>query len=325
MDKLIRGIDENFARVFKKDHAFKLLDEYPEELFLGIRNNYINIYYRAASICKGKVSGGRFTAEIAKRYLNINEKQGYVNISGDELVDNYERIKHNIDTHYAEKNKEKDAQQRLVMNNNANSASEWVCIDIEYKRQRVSSEETDPGRFDIIAITKTLPHRVALIELKYGSAAIGGSSGVLKHTADWLRFNSEGQFCSHLIPEIVSIIRSYCLLRSDFPIQGIAEDMLSKEPEFYFITLDNAEDRARQTMLRYIRNDVEGFSRNNVVDVLGIDITKANKENFTPGFLFAEGGGENITHIIGDSNYRQGFDLIENMSWEELGAKYVIT
>ena len=308
MGKITRGINNEFAEIFNNTAVYDLLLKYPDELFLGIRNNYINIYYRGLSICKGKVVKGEFKAEIAKRYLDSSAPGGYTSITPGALAQHYKRIKKNIDTFYACKHKEKDAQQRLVNNNNGNPDSEWICIDIEYKKQRLSGAEADPGRFDIIAVTKAAPHRVALIELKCGVGAIGGSSGILKHACDYRRFLQSGEFENHLIPEIVDMVRSYNMI---FPECTLAdsvdsEDAFCRMPEFYFITLESRGDRARSTMRRYVRNDVERAARDNVRDKLGIDITIPNEEGFTPIFLFADGDGSDIDKIIGDSNYLIG-------------------
>ena len=68
-------------------------------------------------------------------------------------------------------------------------------------------------------------------------------------------------------------------------------------------------------MLRYIRNDIPGASKSKEANAMtkhGIDLTDTKMKNFQPVFLFTEGGGENITQIIGDGNYQQGFDSAEH-------------
>jgi len=305
MDKLTRGIDKGFAEVFKASEAYGLLQDYSYELFLGIRNDYINMYYRGLSICKGRKVCDRFEIEIAKRYLDSMADQGYETISPVELVRYYDQIKKNINDNYAEKRKEKDAQQRLVNNNNANLESAWVCVDVEYTR------ENAPGRFNIIAITKTYPHRVALIELKYGATAMGGSSGILKHAEDYLSFLKAGDFGQRLIPELSRIMRSYGMfdyIGNPYIDTATSDDGFSRTPGFYFITLKNDDDRARGTMRRYLWNNVHGAARDNVMYMLGLDITKANKENFTPVFLFSDSDGSDIVDIISNEKYNIGLD-----------------
>jgi len=229
----------------------------------------------------------------------------YKPITPSELENNYKQIKENIKD-YAEKHKEKDAQQKLINNNNANSESVWVCVDVEYARQNA------PGRFDIIAVSKTYPHRVALIELKYGSAAMGGSSGILDHTRDYIKFLEANAVTKRLIPELASIMRSYSMF--DFPYNpyietAVCKDRYCQTPEFYFITLKNDGDLARGTLRRYVRNDVDGAARENVMDECdGLDITKPNEKNFTPAFLFSESDGSDIMDIINDEKYNIGLD-----------------
>ena len=309
MEKLTRGIDRKFAAVFTKTAVYKLLIKHPRELFLGIRNNYINIYYRGLRICKGTIVDGRFRAEIASRYLGLNGSEGYVDISASELARKYRRIRKNIDKHYANMNKEKDMLQRLVNNNNGNRDSEWVCVDIKYRMQRGSGAEPDPVKFDIIAFTKVAPHRVALIELKCEAKTIGGKIGIVKHLYDYYEFFKSGDFENYLMPELIDIVRSYGRVFPDNPHMGaaISADTFSKKPEFFFITLEDTEDRAKDKLLRHIRDDVPGAAENNLTRELGFDITTQNDEGFNPIFLFSDNDSRFINMIIGDDNYQIGF------------------
>lgn len=50
------------------------------------------------------------------------------------------------------------------------------------------------GQFDILAISKEKPHKVALIELKYGSGALGGKSGIHKHIEDFKKYQDKNYF-----------------------------------------------------------------------------------------------------------------------------------
>jgi len=74
-----------------------------------------------------------------------------------------------------------------------NRNSNWFCIDVEYVKAFQNKKEKDKadfnGRFDIIAISKKKPHKIALIELKkYGNRTIGGNSGIYKHVEDFAKF-----------------------------------------------------------------------------------------------------------------------------------------
>ena len=153
-------------------------------------------------------------------------------------------------------------------------------------------------RFDIIAISKVKPFRVALIELKYGFAAIGGTSGIRKHVEDFHKFYKDKKF-EILKPELVSIIEKLGMLGVDVPssLKGIKKEDIAKEPEFYFVVLNNNPSGGRsmntpkQTTSGYLFYDKRWGCKK---------ISKSVKENgdyyaliendksFKPVFLFSK-------------------------------------
>lgn len=50
--KIIRGINEEMADALKNSCLHHLYTESQEELFFGIRNGYLNLYYNCDSIAK---------------------------------------------------------------------------------------------------------------------------------------------------------------------------------------------------------------------------------------------------------------------------------
>jgi hypothetical protein len=50
--KLTRGIGKKFAEAFKKSGLFSLYQNHNDELFIGVRNDYLNLYYNCDSIAK---------------------------------------------------------------------------------------------------------------------------------------------------------------------------------------------------------------------------------------------------------------------------------
>jgi len=116
---------------------------------------------------------------------------------------------------------------------------------MEYSKQRKNKEDGEnSGRFDIIAVSVEKPHKVVLIELKVGSGAISGESGLYKHADDWMKFlgleeGYENRFFNenredYLLKEIVEIINNKYYLDGNYPIKGCTEDEFYKEPEFKF-------------------------------------------------------------------------------------------
>ena len=294
--KITRGISDNFVDAFVSSKLYSLYNSNQKDLFIGIRNEYINLYYNAASVCKVTYDSRRnkLNCITAKKYLGFNEK-GYKTLSAEDLIKNYKEIKSTIEKKYSPD--EKTAQQRLVYKNNSNKKSKWFCIDIEYVKQRYSKEENLYGRFDIIAISKDKPHRVALIELKYGTSAIGGKSGVVKHATDFISFIREDIYAKHLKKEAMDIVN--CLNKLNIcPIHIKDEKELEEKPEFYFITLNNEKDEARRKMRRYVLKDCPGASSHNVEKECKVNITKPNVLGCALTFLFSDNKVENI--IIDD-------------------------
>lgn len=105
---------------FKKSIFYKeLYKKHKDELILGIRDGYINIYYNCDSIAKivdSKLNSQHITAEVASYYLTgESPNKKYIKVSGKELLDNYEVIKSNSN----KRGKlEKQAQERLFIDNN---------------------------------------------------------------------------------------------------------------------------------------------------------------------------------------------------------------
>lgn len=235
--KITRGISEDFAEAFKQSELYKLYGEHKDELFIGVRNNYLNLYYNCDSIAKITFINGSICCEIDKYYLGAKNDSSIKKrhkIEPKDICKQYEKIKKNSDK---KATPEKKAQSKLVLLNNENLHSNWFCIDVEYVKSfnnRAEKKEADfNGRFDIIALSKMKPHKAALIELKYGSGAIGGKSGIYKHVEDFSKFCEKGYFEGQLKQEIIEIVKSQKELGIAVPFESPEEfDILT--PEFYF-------------------------------------------------------------------------------------------
>lgn len=313
--KTTRGITKDLARAFKQSELYKLYKEHKNELFIGVRNNYLNLYYNCDSIAKiaFKKRAARLDCSIDKYYLGLKnystkDKEKRFKIEPQEICNQYELIKKRSN---AKATAEKKAQSKLVLLNNENIDSKWFCVDVEYVKSfknKAEKKEADcNGRFDIIALSKIKPHRLALIELKYGSGAIGGKSGIYKHVSDFIKFREKGYFEGQLKQEIIEIVKSQKELGIAVPFESQIEfDLLS--PEFYFITLNNnaANEKAstpKQTMAGYLFNekrwDCQQLSKKDSVEKMFGDITKKDNKFFAT-FLFSKATLENIdiTDII---------------------------
>lgn len=317
--KITRGISKDFAEAFKQSELYKLYKEHKDELFIGVRNNYLNLYYNCDRIAKieYKKRDEKIDCEIDKYYLdgnhyNSKDKEKRYKIEEKEICKQYEVIKKYSND---KATPEKKAQSKLVLLNNENLDSNWFCIDIEYVKSfnnRAEKKEADfNSRFDIIALSKMKPHKIALIELKYGSDAIGGKSGIYKHVEDFTKFCEKGYFEGQLKQEIIEIVKSQKELGIAVPFESPEEsDILT--PEFYFITLDNNAEKEnastpKQTMAGYLFNDkrwgCKKLSTKDSVEKMFGDITKKDNKFFAT-FLFSIATLENIgiTDII-DGTY----------------------
>ena len=335
--RIMRGIDkEGFVEAFKVCELYELYKKHTGELLIGVRNNYLNLYYNCDSIAKIEYKqpkgekGKRIVCEIDSYYLDgkhrdRTDKEKRIGKEPSEICERYKEIKNYSDNKTDRNNKlkenfEKKAQSRLVISNNRSSNSKWFCVDVEYVKAFINQSEKNKSkfscRFDIIALSKEKPHRVALIELKYGSKAFSGESGIYKHIEDFKKFKDKDFFENHLRQEIIDIIQSQKELEIPVPFD-LPDKKNLLTPEFYLITLDNnkkeGNDKAstpKQSLSGYLFNDgrwdCKDLSSKRVEPIFG-DVTKKDNEIHVT-FLFStatleNGEIEKITDIIESDNY----------------------
>ena len=285
-------IDKSFGKLFQESRFYKdIYSKHKNEVIIGVRDSYINLYYNCGSIAKIEVSTPKVCV-IDPYYTNGKENT----LSGDMMVQYYETIKEKSDSR---KKYEKQAQQKLFMDNNNNPSSNWFCIDVEYTKSLEGKEVPEDWRFDIIAISKLPPFRVALIELKYGSGAMKEPSGIRTHVKDFYSFYKNNTF-EMLKPEIISIINGLSHLGVNVPnsLKDISCEDIAQEPEFYFITLNNNPDpkhpssnnTPKKTMSGYLFRDKRWGCKkvSSLIKKEGdyFDITEHCK-SFKPVFLFS--------------------------------------
>lgn len=328
-----RGVSVELIDAFKHHPLYTLYHQHSDELLIGIRNNYLNIYYQLNNIAEVRLVGdGLISCGIHPYFLrragNNNEVLTDVDIET-LIIDRYEAIKKLV------KNKknttlEKVAQQMLVMQNNSSPLSKWYCVDVEWARWFSCQAEKDSGlsaRMDIIAVSKEAPHRVAVIELKYGSKSISGDAGVLKHIQDF-RTLKEGSihdatridYYDGMCTDIYNILKSYEALGIVLPetLKSITRESFAAHPEFYVLTIDNnaisrGATTPKQTMAAYLfAPDSPNYlawgckrpAYENVQDKLGIDVLDASSE-LPVTFIFSTQDISNlrVNDILEDSSY----------------------
>ena len=302
--KITRGISKEFAEKFKKYELYKLCKRHRDEIFIGVRNNYLNLYYNCDSIAKVENKQGKITCEIDKYYLDGRHYTGRdkrKKIAPSDIYNNYKVIKVNSSKKATD---EKKSQSKLVLLNNSNNDSEWHCFDVEWVKAFENQQQKDDakfnGRFDIMAISKQKPHKVALIELKYGSGAIGGKSGIYKHIDDFKKFQDKSYYDKQ---EVKEIIESQKMLGINIPdeLKNLQIEDIGGY-KFYVITLNNNAEREngstpKQTMAGYLFNDYRWNCKrisNKTVQTSFGDVTDINNAIHV-NFLFSTQTLDNLT------------------------------
>ena len=188
----------------KKDHT----------LMLAIRKNFINIYYRGGNILNLKEHNkGFYQASFDNQYnksgVFIPNSPTQINNQSDSKswIDSFPSRKNIMDEYFSIYGKAEREFQQLIARENNNSSisneSEYFVSDIEV---------TEPyARFDIMAIRWLAAKRktgsnckVALIEMKYGDGALGGSAGLLKHLKDMKNLVSNEESYAKLLKTMES-------------------------------------------------------------------------------------------------------------------------
>ena len=328
-----REVSSALVGAFKQSPLFAFYQQHMDELLIGIRNNFLNIYYRLNNIAEVHLVGDKFISCSIHPYFLRRSGNSYVTLTDTYIetliIDRYEAIK-NLVENKKNTTSEKVAQQMLVMQNNANPLSKWYCVDVEWARLFNSQEEKDScmfARMDIIAISKEAPHRVAVIELKYGGKSIGGDAGILKHVQDFKTLK-EGSihdgtcidYYDGMCQDICNIIEAYNALGVFVPetLKNLTKEKFAASPEFYVLTLDNnaatlGATTPKQTMAAYLFSPYSHHYREwgcrqpakeNVQDKLGFNVLDASSP-LPVTFIFSKQTVTNlhVNDILEDKSY----------------------
>lgn len=101
-EEKIRGINpkfiNDFIQEFKESGLYDLYQSHKKDLFLGIRHNYINLYYNCASVCAIEYhpkKEPKMICKIHKKYVKEGKK-GYTEKKPEEVIHRYDEIIENI-------------------------------------------------------------------------------------------------------------------------------------------------------------------------------------------------------------------------------------
>lgn len=299
----MRGLDSN-KRLFQslKNGELKgfleLVKNNKEKYFLGIRDEYVNIYYKGGNLLRishGKKMGS-FKLEFDKKYFGNSDEL----VPEEDNINKWLQVIPKLETYikrYQEgdnpkrqiKN-EKMAQQKIINNINSSRISDYYIIDMEYSCPGIGY-----GRFDYVAIKKkkdsSEKYRLALIELKYGTSAFGTSlknrvgqisygCGIVGHAINFSRFvygfknhdsferakvhNTEYDTLEFLRKEMISILKNKAELGL-FDIDGNnMSDILQDD------NIDISENNI-ETLLLCVACQDENKAKNTISKYLGLN------------------------------------------------------
>ena len=186
-----------FSNMKKKGDDYSKIQKLlkSNDFFLGVREDYLSIYYMGMSIATVKaLARGGCSYTLSYYYLKgVKDKnglkiyddktKGYFALPSEVFWNetNLETIKYNVRKHvfgFGSRGYlylEKVCQQWIISNNNSNPESDWYFVDMEYI-YKAKGEKTDHpfGRADLIAIKKAPQngvYDVAFVELKVGTGA----------------------------------------------------------------------------------------------------------------------------------------------------------
>jgi hypothetical protein len=196
----MRALSDKFMQDLLREDGMlhPVLDRVKKDqtLMLAIRKDYVNIYYRGGNILRiTKKMHSSYKAEFNDEYdkcdYGLPDSPSLIKAREDaeKWIISFPYCKEVMDEYFSTHEKtEREFQQLIVRENNQSvisNESEYFTTDIEFADNELKA------RFDMTSICwpasnrKTGNHcHAALIEMKYGDAAINGTSGLIKHLED---------------------------------------------------------------------------------------------------------------------------------------------
>lgn len=212
-----RALDEKMFKDFQEGGVLHDLLDYVQSddtLDLEFRGEgRANIYYRGGSLFCIERSGDGYTLTFDTKYCTACDEGMEKTPSLRAAVGLIPLYKHAMDVWFVKNRKyEREFQQLVVRENNRHGAishaSDYYIVDIEYAYNVNVSDKKTQARFDMIAVkwlSKSNERQnpsaptLAIIEMKYGDGALGGSAGLKKHLEDFGTLVKNGElddFCA---------------------------------------------------------------------------------------------------------------------------------
>lgn len=236
-----RAICKEFMEDLQTGCLSNLLKEVINDssLIMELRGKSVIIYYRGGALFTIlRNDDGSYSISYNPSYWRLKKKYEEIqeHPSIDECIKYIAYYKNQMDYHLtnAERNLEKQSQQRLVQENNVLGGSlakdpsdkkqtptgDYFIIDTEYAYK---SKEID-ARFDAVALKWPSLGSVrkngnnlgiAFLELKYYDGSMSGASGIQKHISDFLKFTQSETYKADYIDmckDMTEVFRQKCRL-----------------------------------------------------------------------------------------------------------------
>lgn len=197
-------------------HPFLKAVQQDDTLCLELRGTFINIYYRGGSLFRITERGTDYEVKFDTGYC-VYDRSLPGNPSIEEAIARIPCYKREMDGwfHLHPKN-EREFQQLMARVNNSTGSTDYYIADMEY------AEMAELGaRFDMVAFKwlskgyirkDTSKPSLALIELKYGDGALGGTAGIEKHLQDFNSFVTDAAQLQAFTQDMAEVFRQKCEL-----------------------------------------------------------------------------------------------------------------
>ena len=252
-----RALDEKMCKDFQEGGMLHDLLDYvksDDTLDLEFRGEgRANIYYRGGSLFCIERSGDGYTLTFDTKYCTACDEGLEKNPSLRVAVGLIPLYKHTMDVWFAKNRKyEREFQQLVVRENNRHGAiSHASDYDIEYAYNVNVSDKKTQARFDMIAVkwlSKSNERQnpsaptLAIIEMKYGDGALGGSAGLKKHLEDFGTLVKNGElddFCA----EYSNVFNQKCALGLIPGKEGARIKITQRDIELIFLIANHDPDK----------------------------------------------------------------------------------
>ncbi len=250
-----RGIHkEIFKSSLKSGNLMKFLKlvQQDEELDVQIRQDYLNIYYKGGNL--GKLKGEK-SIEFDMNYFSLGHDEAkerhkeLIKKFKDVDFESYINDAKEVMKAWFEVNpkEERTDQHFLSLNNKFNGGSDYTILDLEYQVSTKSdfsctypagAKSFKKPRFDIIAVNKD--GKLCIIELKKGTGALEGTSGLKEHYDCYLA--SVGRNPKPFLNEMKNLLDQ----KREFNLIDSACEIKHEEIEFMFAYAFDKSDKQTQ-------------------------------------------------------------------------------